>query len=206
MAAHVQPHLTPEQYLALDRAAELRSEYYDGAMYAMSGGSHPHAIIIGNLQGMLWTALRKSPCTASPTELRVQIPARTYVYPDVVVVCDEPHYLDGEADTLLNPSLVIEVLSPSTERHDRGLKSARYRTIGSLKEYALVSQSEPRVEIYRRQASGDWLLSESVGLEATCRFEGLKEEPVRIPLAEIYERVSFPVESEITLPSELIGS
>jgi Uma2 family endonuclease len=201
MSAHAQPHLTPEQYLALDRAAEIRSEYYDGVMYAMSGSSHPHAIIIGNLQGILWAALRKSPCTSSPTELRVRIPELTYVYPDVVVVCEEPRYLDGEPDTLLNPSLVIEVLSPSTELHDRGLKSARYRTTTSLKEYALVSQAEPRVEIYRRQASGDWLMSESVGIDATCRFEGLTKEPVRIPVAEIYERVTFEESPEPTLPA-----
>ena len=204
MSARALPQITPEQYLALDRAAEIRSEYYDGVMYAMSGGSHPHSYITTNLASELRTALKGSPCGASATDLRVKIPGRTYVYPDVVVVCGEPKYLDGEIDTLLNPSLVIEVLSPSTERHDRGLKSARYRTIESLKEYALVSQTEPRVEIYRKQASGDWLLSESVGLDATCRFEGLKEEPVRIPLAEIYERVQFEAESEVTSPSEQI--
>ncbi len=206
MSASAIPRITPEQYLALDRAAETRSEYYDGVMYAMSGGSHPHALIIGNLQGALWAALRKSPCAASPTELRVKIRERAYAYPDVVVVCDEPKYLDGETDTLLNPSLVIEVLSPSTERHDRGFKSARYRLIESLREYALVSQTEPRVEIYRKQASGDWLLSESVGLDAVCRFEGLKEEPVRIPLAEIYERVQFEADPEVISPSERTAS
>ncbi len=205
MSARALPQITPEQYLALDRAAETRSEYYDGVMYAMSGGSHPHAIIIGNISGELRAALKRGPCIASPTELRVRVSKRAYVYPDVVVVCGEPRYLDGEIDTLLNPSLVIEVLSPSTERHDRGLKAARYRTIESLTEYAFVSQTEPRVEIYRRQASGDWLLSESVGIDATCRFEGLNEEPVRIPMAEIYERVQFEAEPEVTSPSEPIA-
>jgi len=204
MAAHAQPRMTPEEYLALDRAAETRSEYYDGVMYAMSGGSHRHALIIGNLNAELRSALKKSPCLTSPTELRVKVNQRSYAYPDIVVVCDEPQYLDGEIDTLLNPSLVIEVLSPSTERHDRGAKSVRYRKIESLKEYALVSQTEARVEIYRKQLSGDWLLSESVGRDAVCRFEGLKQEPVRLSLAEIYERVQFDADTETTSPSEPI--
>jgi Uma2 family endonuclease len=205
MAAHAQPRMTPEEYLAFDRASELRHEYYGGVMYAMSGGSHVHAYITTNLSSELRSALKGSPCGASAVDLRVKISARSYVYPDVVVVCGEPRYADGEADILLNPSLIVEVLSPSTERYDRGPKSAWYRTIESLKEYALVSQSEPRVEVYRRQASGEWLLSEAVGLEASCHFDGLKNEPVRIPLSEIYERVEFGTVDAI-LPSEPTAS
>lgn len=199
-----------EEYLALDRAAEARSEYYDGVMYAMSGGSMRHAVIIGNLQGLLWNALRKSPCIVTPTEVRVRLSARTYVYPDIAIVCEEPRFADGHKDILLNPSIVIEILSPSTERHDRGLKSARYRELETLQEYALVSQGEPRVEIFRRQASGEWLLSEAVGADATCHFDAVNGEPVRIPLAEIYERVTFDPEpgdpDELTLPTSPTAS
>lgn len=185
------PRLTPEEYLALDRASDIRNEYYDGFVCAMAGGSIRHAIVLGKLFGVLHTALRKSPCIALPKDLRVRLSNQTYVYPDITVVCGEPRYGDDYKDVLLNPSLVIEILSPSTERHDRGLKSARYRELETLREYALVSQEEPRVEIFRRQKSGEWLPSESIGLEAECRFDGLLSEPVRIPLAEIYERVTF---------------
>lgn len=203
MAAHAQPRLTPEQYLELDRAAEFRNEYHDGVMYAMSGGSFPHAIIIGNLTGIFWSALRKGPCAVSPTELRVRLaPRRSYVYPDMVVACEPREFADDQKDTLLNPSLIIEVLSPSTEAYDRGLKSARYRMVPSLGEYALVWQIEPRVEIYRRQTEGQWLFSEFIGLEATAEFTTLPGGTVRIPLAEIYDKITFEALPEPTSPSE----
>jgi Uma2 family endonuclease len=203
MSAHAQPRLTPEQYLELDRASEVRNEFYDGAMYAMSGGSRAHNLVVGNLQGLLWSALRGRLCASTPTDTRVQISASSYVYPDVVIVCGPPQTKDSKVDVLLNPSIVIEVLSPSTERHDRGMKSALYRSIATLREYALVSQDEPRVEIFRRQPNGEWVLSESVGLESACAFQGVEGEPVRIPLREIYERVTFP-DPEATLPTSPI--
>lgn len=192
MAAYPQPSLTAEQYLALDRAAEFRNEYYDGVMYAMSGGSHPHGTIIGNLVREFGLILKKQPCLVTPSDVRVRlIPGRSYVYPDVVVACEPRQYADDEKDTLLNPTLVIEVLSPSTEAHDRGLKSRHYRAVPSLREFGLVSQAEPRVEIYRHQADGTWLLSEFTGLEATAEFTSLPGGTVRIPLAEIYDKVTF---------------
>jgi len=104
------------------------------------------------------------------------------------VVCGEPKYVDNQLDTLTNPILLIEVLSPSTESYDRGLKARQYRAIESLQEYALVAQSEPRVEIFRRQPSGDWLLSESAGLDAACRFDSVQ---CAVPLSEIYDKVTF---------------
>src|SRR5712692_7135469 len=155
MSAQPQPRLTPEQYLEIERAAEFRNEYYNGRMYAMSGGSHPHAIVIGNLAFALRSGLGKRPCLVTTSDLRVRVaPAGLYTYPDVVVVCGEPRYADNQIDTLLNPMLLIEMLSPSTEAYDRGFKSAQYRTIESLQEYALVSQAEPRVEVFRRQDGG----------------------------------------------------
>jgi len=189
MSAHPQPRLTPEEYLELDRASDVRNEYYNGHMYAMSGGSLPHAIIIPNLAFAIRTALGKSSCVVMSSDLRVRVsPDGLYAYPDLSVVCSEPKLLDGRKDTLLNPTLLIEVLSPSTEAYDRGFKSAQYRTLETLQEYALVSQSEPRVEVFRRQSSGDWLLSEAVGVESVCSFDSLD---ARVKLSEIYANVTF---------------
>jgi len=191
MSAQPQSRLTPEQYLEIERAAEFRHEYYEGQMYAMSGGTHQHALVIANTLAALWIQLRDKPCSVSPTELRVRISARHYTYPDIVVVCGEPKYVDNQLDTLINPTLLIEVLSPSTEGYDRGLKARQYRTIESLGEYAFVTPSEARVEIFRRQPSGDWLLSESAGLDAHCRFDSIG---CSVALADIYAKVTFPPE------------
>jgi Uma2 family endonuclease len=189
MSAQAHPRLTEEEYLKIERVAEIRSEYYDGHMYAMSGGSLPHAVIIANLTGELYSALKKTPCTVMNSDMRVRIsPSKFYTYPDIVVLCGPAKVADDQNDTLLNPTLLIEVLSRSTERHDRGFKSLHYRQLESLQEYALVSQTEPRVEIFRRQPSGDWLLSESAGLDAVCRFDSAG---CRIALSEIYHRIEF---------------
>jgi Uma2 family endonuclease len=199
MSAQPQPRLTPEQYLEIERASEFRNEYYNGRMYAMSGGTHTHALIIGNLGGELRNALRKRRCLVTPIDLRVRVaPAGLYTYPDVVVVCGEPRYADNQIDTLLNPILLIEVLSPSTEAYDRGFKSAQYRTLESLQEYALVSQAEPRVEVFRRQEGGHWLLTEFAGLEAVCRFESVD---ASVGLVEVYDNVTFGGEEAPSRPS-----
>ena len=189
MAAAPQPRLTPEEYLELDRASEFRNEYYAGKMYAMSGGTYRHALIIGNLTRELGNALEARPCSVTPSEVRVRTsPKGLYTYPDVVVVCGEPKYVDSRRDTLLNPTLVIEVLSPSTEAYDRGHKSTQYRTLDSLQEYALVSQHEPRIEVFRRQAGDGWLFFEVAGLEASCHFSSVE---CTLSLARIYRHVVF---------------
>jgi len=138
-------------------------------------------------------------CLVTPSDLRVWVaPAGLYTYPDVVVVCGEPRYADDRRDTLLNPLLIIEVLSPSTEAYDRGFKSAQYRALESLQEYALVSQSEPRAEVFRPQPGGHWLLSEFVGLEAVCRLEGVD---VSVALSEVYDNVIFGGDEALLRPS-----
>jgi Uma2 family endonuclease len=199
MSAHAHPRLTEEEYLKIERAAEFKSEFFDGVMYpkggpyGMSGGSAAHALIIPNLAAELRHELKPKPCAVYVTELRLRIAKRgSYAYPDIAVVCGPPKYLDDQKDTLTNPTMLVEVLSPSTEAHDRGLKFAQYRQIESLREYGLVSQSEPRVEIFRRQSSGEWLLSEVSGLDAKARFDSLSCE---IALGEIYHQVNFPEES-----------
>ena len=192
MSAQPHPSLTPEEYLRIERAAEFKSEYYDGRMYAMSGGSYPHAKIILNLASDLRQALRSKGCSVTTSDVRLRVsPRRFYTYPDIAVVCGAPQFADDQTDTLLNSALLVEVLSPSTEAHDRGFKFAQYRQLESLREYALVSQTEPRVEIFRRQAPGEWLLSEVSGLDATCRFDSVD---CQVALAEIYYNVSFGTE------------
>ena len=198
MSAQAQPRLTPEQYLEIERAAEFRNEYYNGRMYAMSGGSFPHALVIANFARQLCNALEKRPCSVASSDLRLRVsPGGLYTYPDIVVVCGEPKFADGEKDTLLNPTFIAEVLSPSTEAYDRGFKATQYRTLASLREYAFVSQAEPRVEVFRRQSSGDWLLSECFGLETVCRLDSVE---CQIPLASIYEKVTFDGETLISRP------
>ena len=120
--------------------------------------------------------------------MRVRVSGRLYTYPDVWVVCGEPKFLDNRADTVTNPILIIEVLSPSTEAYDRGAKASQYRAMESLQELAFITQTEPRVEIHRKRSSNEWMLVESIGLESTCRFESVDCE---LPLAAIYDQVTF---------------
>jgi len=189
MSAQPQPRLTPEQYLDAERAAEFKHEYYNGQMYARPGGSFQHGLIVGNLIAELHTMLKERPCAVGSSALRLRVsPDGLYTYSDVLVICGDPKFADDQHDTLLNPALIVEVFSPSTEAYDRGFKSAQYRKVESLAEYALVSQAEPRVEVFRRQPGGHWLLSEAVGLEAICDFESLD---CAVPLAEIYSKVTF---------------
>ena len=189
MAAAPQPRLSPEEYLELDRVAEFRSEYYNGRMYAMAGGSYLHALIIGNLARELGIVLKKTPCTVTTSDVRTRVSVNgLYTYPDIAVVCGEAKLLDGRRDTLLNPVLIVEVLSPSSEAYDRGFKSAQYRTLESLQEYALVSQNEARIEIFRRQSNGEWLLSEAIGREARSQFNSVDAE---VALADVYDKVTF---------------
>ena len=189
MEPQPKPYLTPEDYLAIERQAETRSEYLDGEMFAMAGGSFTHNAIIGNINGALWQQLRRKPCQICPNDQRVHIPATgLYTYPDIVVVCGEPRLQDEHQDTLLNPTIIIEVLSPTTEAYDRGKKFEHYRSIASLVEYLLVSQSEPQVEQYLRQDDNRWLFTETSGLEATLTLPSIQCE---LALAEVYEKIAF---------------
>jgi Uma2 family endonuclease len=146
MAAERTPFLTPKEYLEIERTATTRSEYLSGQMFAMAGGSKEHARILLNLSGNLWAELRGGNCTAATGDLRVLVsPTELYTYPDLVVYC-EAEWLDGDSDTLLNPSAIFEILSPSTETYNRGEKFAHYRRLDSLRDYVLVSQDRIRIE------------------------------------------------------------
>jgi Uma2 family endonuclease len=190
MAVHSKPYLSPRQYLAIERAAEERSEYLDGEMVAMTGGSRNHGLIVGNLVRELGSQLRDRPCEVYPSDLRVQVSQTgLYTYPDVVVVYGEPRFEDEQLDTLLNPTVILEVLSPTTESYDRGRKFEHYRTLGSLAEYLLVSQAQPRVERFLRHGDGLWLFGDAAGLEAALTLPSIGCE---LKLAEVYAKVRFP--------------
>ncbi|MGL4512832.1 MAG: Uma2 family endonuclease [Lacipirellulaceae bacterium] len=183
--------VTPQEYLERERAAtDGRSEYFAGEVFAMAGASREHNRVVRNLGGMLYVALRDGPCEHFQTDMRVKV-TRTglYTYPDVVVTCEHPEFEDVQLDTLLNPQVVVEVVSPSTESFDRGRKFHHYQLVPSLREYLLVSQDEPRIERYLRQDDGSWRLDEAVGLDATLRLTAVG---VALPLCDVYEKVTFP--------------
>ena len=185
--AQLDRYLTPEEYLALERVAEHKSEYLDGDVVAMPGSSREHNLIVTNLVAELRQQLKGRPDEVYPSDLRVWIPAaRKYTYPDVVVARGEPRLQDEHGDTLLNPALIIEVLSPGTESYDRGKKFEHYRSIESLAEYLLVGQVERHVEQYVRQADGRWLFSETTDPMAVVSLPSLDG---WLAMAEVYHKV-----------------
>jgi Uma2 family endonuclease len=181
--------LSEAEYLRLERAAETRSEHFDGEVFAMAGGTRSHSLIQTNLLRELSSRLKASDCVAYNTDLRVKVEATGLLtYPDVSVVCGEQRFLDEQEDTLLNPTVIIEVLSDSTEAYDRGKKFENYRQIPTCREYLLVSQKEPRIEQFIRQPNGEWTLKEAVGLAAEIRLPSLG---IVLPLREVFAKVQF---------------
>jgi Uma2 family endonuclease len=190
MAVHSRTYLTPREYLAIERASEERSEYLDGVMVGMTGGSRNHNLIVVNLIRELSSSVLGRSCEVYANDLRVRVSTTgLYTYPDVVVVCGEPHFEDELFDTLLDPTVILEVLSPSTEGYDRGKKFEHYRALGSLAEYLLVSQDGPRIERYLRQQGGLWLFGEAAGLAGSLTLDSIG---CVLRLAEVYDKVRFP--------------
>jgi Uma2 family endonuclease len=182
-------YLTAEEYLTLERQAEIKSEYVDGEMVAMTGGSPNHSLVIGNLHAELRQGLKGRACRTYPAELRVRVSAANlYTYPDIVVVCSDLQMDDVDRDAVLNPILIAEVLSPSTESYDRGRKFELYQTLESLREYVLVAQDRPRVEHYLRQDGHVWLYTDVSGFDSSVSFTSIG---CQVPLAEIYDKVGF---------------
>jgi Uma2 family endonuclease len=189
MATHPKTFLTPEQYLEIERKAEFRSEYFQGEMFAMGGGREGHNLIVLNLAAELGQQLRRRPCRAYVSDMRVRVNAtRMYAYPDVVVVCGQPQFLDETRDTLLNPSLIVEVLWPSTEFYDRVRKFEHYRSVESVSEYLLVSAERVRAELYTRQPDGRWLLTTVSRMEDSLDLQSVG---AHLALADLYEKVDF---------------
>lgn len=180
-------YLTPEEYLTIERQAEFKSEYVDGAMYSMAGGSPEHSLVGMNVSGELYVQLKKSSCRVFNSDQRVRVPSkRKYLYPDVTVVCDQPRFADDEKDVLLNPLLIVEVLSDSTEKYDRRKKFLYYQEIESFREYLLVDQNSPLIQHFVKQPDGGWLCTRIEGLDKTITFSTVN---CTIALSDIYAKV-----------------
>lgn len=176
--------LSAAHYLAMDRASEVRHEYLNGEIFAMGGATFRHNQVVTRLLVALDRRIRGQGCQTTANDLRVQItPTGLYAYPDLVVVCGEPQFADSELDTLLNPRVLVEVLSDSTEAYDRGLKFAHYRTLATLQDYVLVAQDRPSIERYSRIEHHRWEYWASTGVGDNLQLPSLGCE---IPLGEIY--------------------
>jgi Uma2 family endonuclease len=188
-APQKKPFLTPEEYLRAERLAEFRSEYFGGEVFAMSGGRPNHSLISANVITALSYRLRGRRCTAYESNLRIVVsPTGLYTYPDASVFCDPMQFVDADEDTALNPTLIVEVLSKTTEAYDRGKKFEQYRQIASLREYVLVAQDEPLIERFQREGEGRWVLTSIAGMTGVIRLDSLE---VELPLAEVYDKVNF---------------
>jgi Uma2 family endonuclease len=180
---------TPEEYLVLERKAGYKSEYFAGEIFAMSGASERHNLIVANVVATLHTQFRNRPCKVYASDMRVKVsPTGLYTYPDVVALCSEPRFDDDQKDTLLNPTVIIEVLSPSTEAYDRGDNFGHYRKLACLTEYVLISQEKIHIERYVRQPDNQWLLSETSGLHDTVQLPSIN---CTLVLDEVYEKVEI---------------
>src|SRR5579862_428057 len=173
MSTSPKTFLTPEEYLEIERKAEFKSEYYQGEMFAMAGARRAHNLLAGNAFAELHGQLRRRPCEVYSNDMRVCVSATgLYTYPDVVVACETPRFLeDAVPDTLVNPTVIIEVLSANTEAYDRGKKFDHYRALESLREYLLVSSDRVQIERYSRQSGGQWLLTAVNRLEDSIELE-----------------------------------
>lgn len=179
---------TEDEYLALERVSDTKSEWLCGVIYAMGGASARHVQIVGNVVGELRNRLRDMPCVAYSTSLRVRASrAGLYAYPDVVAVCAEPVFTDAQLDTLTNPELIVEVLSDSTKDCDRGEKFERYRSNDSFREYLLIAQDKVHIERFVRRDDGTWVLNETNSLADTVELTSVG---CRVPVSEIYLKVS----------------
>lgn len=181
-------YYSPYEYLALEEKAEYRSEYNDGEIAAMVGGSLNHARIISDIDREIAGKIEKK-CESVTSEVKVWIKSyRKFYYPDVLVFCDEPIFYEERNDTITNPILIVEVLSDSTEAKDRGEKMLAYRTLETLHEYVLVSQSKPIIEQYTKTADGNWIHKATIGLKSEISLESVG---ITLSLEKIYTRIKF---------------
>lgn len=182
--------LTEEEYLAFERSSEIKHEYLSGHIYAMVGATREHNLITGNVAGELRARLKGKPCETYSNDMRVKIPKTgLYTYPDVVVVCGTPVFTDDRRDTLINPILMVEVLSPSTEAYDRGEKFKHYRSIESFSEYVLIAQDKMEADHFIKK-NDIWIIRE---VEGEIRLVTI---PVTLTFSEIYDRVQFGTEKK----------
>lgn len=193
MSVVPQLKLGPDEFLADERVAEMKHEYLNGEVYAMAGASAPHNIIVANVIAELQPRLKGRRCRVYPSDMRLQVSETgLFTYPDVMVVCDTPVFIDDKLDTLLNPNIIIEVLSPTTEVNDRGWKWAHYRQLESLAEYILVAQDEYRVEQFVRQPEEKWLFRDYRGLAESLHIPSLN---CAVALMDLYYMVELGSEN-----------
>ena len=181
--------ISPEEYLTLERESSEKSEYFDGEMFAMAGASREHNQISSNIVRLLGNDLLEKPCSVFSSDMKVKVSAiKKYTYPDIVVVCGDEQYEDENRDVLLNPLVIIEILSDSTEAYDRGDKFLHYQLIDSFSEYILISQYFCKVEKFSRQRDDTWIYSKYINIKESVSIELLKS---KLLLSEIYRKVNF---------------
>jgi Uma2 family endonuclease len=181
--------ITPEEYLHRERKADYRSEYFRGEMFAMAGASANHNLIVGNCVQTLGQQLKKKPCRVYPSDLKLRIEATgLYTYPDLSVVCDEPQLESNGGDVLLNPVVLLEVLSDSTEAYDRGKKFEHYRTIPSLQHYVMIAQDRYSIDCFSRTPEGGWILASCQAINEAIELETIG---CQLASAEVYDKVVF---------------
>lgn len=193
MSTQAMPFLTVEQYLEIERAAEARSEYLGGAMYAMAGATRNHGRIVASAGMVLYNQLRGRECEAAITDLRLAVRQHNLItYPDIFVTCGPDRFYDNRKDTLIDATVIVEVLSPSTKNYDRGEKFVFYRGLPSFREYLVLAQDKVYAEHHVRQADNSWLMRE---YSASSDEIDLKSIDCRLRLADVYERVEFETAS-----------
>lgn len=189
MAIARQIWITPEEYLAREEKAEYKSEYFQGQVFALAGGSLNHNLIVGNIHTELKSALKTKPCRVLMSDMRLLVQRNgLYTYPDVMVVCGKVEFVEGRNDTITNPIVIVEVLSPSTYNYDRVKKFALYKQLDSLREYMLVDSEQVHVTLLRRLESGIWTIEMYDTPDVMVRLESLGCE---IPITAMYEQVEW---------------
>jgi len=193
MSAITKPRkLTPIEYLAIEEKAEFKSEFFNGEMFAMSGASPWHCVVKDNLVLEIGNQLRGGPCFTMSSDMRLNVhPSGLYTYPDLLIVCGPMKFDPLNANTIMNPTIVVEVLSPSTMHYDRGAKLRKYQKLDSVKEIVLVSQDLPLVEVYARQPNGQWVYLTFDDVEGSFTLDSVQ---VSVPLVDIYRNVEFPTD------------
>lgn len=182
------PSFSVADYLRIERAATFRSEFFRGEMFAMAGGTPKHSRVKTNVLSQLNLRLKGKPCVPYDSDLRIRCRTGLYTYPDASVICGQLEFDDDQKDTVLNPTLIVEVLSKSTEAYDRGKKFDHYMTIPALREYVLVSQEDPMMQRFLRNDDETWTLTSVSGMDRSLKLLSID---VELPLAEVFDRVDF---------------
>jgi Uma2 family endonuclease len=181
-------YISREEYLQMERASQEKHEYFKGEVSLIGGIGESHSIVVGSTLAALYVQLRKRPCQIYTSDMRVRIPAKgLYTYPDISVVCGTPEFEDDGLDTLVNPTIIIEVLSSSTEQYDRGKKFQHYRTVASLKEYILIAHDNVRIEHFARQGD-QWILADAKTIDSVLSLPSIE---CTLSLSDVYKKVNF---------------